>query len=146
MYQALAVLVLSSGFGLEIEQLVSRVQSGNLRKGYIETALAAGLPLRGSKPTDTSVSQHAFRNTLAAVLPVAANRLPILLGCEMVVEVVFDIPGVGDAFLAAVRRSDVPMILTLVMMLVLFVRGATFLADVLSYMLRPRELAVSVFE
>lgn len=144
--QALVVLTLSSGFGLEIEHLVSRIQKANLRTGYVETALAAGLPTRSAPWDDASVAAHAFRNTLATVLPIAASRLPVLLGSEIAVEVVFDLPGIGDTFLTAVRHSDVRMVLSLVMLFVIFVRLTTFLADILSYMLRPRELRVRIVE
>ncbi|MCB9914320.1 MAG: ABC transporter permease [Planctomycetes bacterium] len=60
-----------------------------IRQDYIRTARAKGLSEK------VVVLKHALRNSLIPVITLFASVLPILIGGSVVVEYVFDIPGMG---------------------------------------------------
>ena len=81
-----------------------------LNKEYIRTARSKGLP-------EWRVNLvHGFRVALTPVIVLVGFRLPMLIGGTVVIEKVFQWPGVGKEFVAAVRGQDYP----LVMMIALF--------------------------
>ena len=71
---------------------------------YIRTARAKGL---GEAAV---VGSHAFRNTLTQVLTVVGNAAVVLLGGAFVVETVFNLPGLGNLVVMAVKRRDYPLV------------------------------------
>jgi peptide/nickel transport system permease protein len=75
-----------------------------LSADYVRTARAKGL----GEPA--VVGGHAFRNTLTQVLTVVGNAAVILLGGAFVVETVFNLPGLGNLVVMAVRRRDYPLV------------------------------------
>ena len=56
------------------------------------------------------VGWHAFRNTLIHVLTVVGSVAVILLGGAFVVETVFNLPGLGNLVVMAVKRRDYPLV------------------------------------
>jgi len=60
-----------------------------IRQDYVRTARAKGLPERAV------VLKHALRNSLIPVLTLFASILPTLIGGSVIVESIFDIPGMG---------------------------------------------------
>ena len=71
-----------------------------IRQDYIRTARAKGLAEK------TVVFKHALRNSLIPVVTLFASVLPILIGGSVVVEYVFDIPGMGRyAYEGLVQRD-----------------------------------------
>ena len=71
---------------------------------YIRTARAKGLIER------VVIRRHAFRNALIQVLTVVGNAAVILLGGAFVIETVFNLPGVGNLVVMAVKRRDYPLV------------------------------------
>ncbi|HIG10733.1 MAG: ABC transporter permease [bacterium] len=71
-----------------------------IRQDYIRTARAKGLSER------VVIFKHALRNSLIPVVTLFASVLPILIGGSVVVEYVFDIPGMGRyAYEGLVQRD-----------------------------------------
>lgn len=71
-----------------------------IQQDYIRTARAKGLPER------TVVLKHALRNSVIPILTLLASILPILIGGSIIIESVFDIPGMGKyAFEGLVSRE-----------------------------------------
>jgi len=81
-----------------------------IAKDYVRTARAKGLSER------SVVLKHTLRNSLIPVLTLFASVLPFLIGGSVVVEVIFDVPGMGRyAYEGLLRRDyNVVMATTLV--------------------------------
>jgi len=142
---AVIALTLGSGIAMEVSRFTMNIQSRQLNAKYIETALICGLKTGGIIPLPGYVSWHAFRNSLITILPVTAFRLPLVVSSALVVEIVCDIPGLGESLLRALINQDAPMTLTIVLISVLFVQVCVFFADLLSYYLNPQPQASQQF-
>lgn len=76
-----------------------------IRQDYIRTARAKGLPER------VVVLRHALRNSLIPVLTLFASVLPILIGGSIIVEKVFDIPGMGSYAYEGLLERDINVVM-----------------------------------
>ncbi len=77
----------------------------NLEADYVRTARAKGVT------EDVILYRHVFRNSLLALITVAAGILPALLGGAVVVESIFSIPGMGRLGVLAVQSRDREVVL-----------------------------------
>jgi peptide/nickel transport system permease protein len=103
-----------------------------LSEDYILTAKAAGL----SKPR--ILARYAFRNAMLPVVSVIALSLGFIVGGAILVETVFNWPGIGLAVYQAVLYRDYPMLQGAFLVLTLSVIFFNLLADVLYLRLDPR--------
>lgn len=103
-----------------------------MNKDYIKTARAKGLP-------EWRVNLvHGFRVALTPVVVLIGFRLPTLIGGSVVIETIFQWPGVGNAFKTAVTGQNYPMVMMIALFSVLAVLIASFLVDILTAILDPR--------
>ncbi len=101
-------------------------------KDYMKTARSKGLP-------EWRVNfMHGFRVALAPVVVLVGFRLPMLVGGTVVIEQVFQWPGVGSAFVDAVRGQNYPLVMMIALSTVVMVLFASFLIDLLTAALDPR--------
>ncbi len=103
-----------------------------LRSDYIRTARAKGLS-RAS-----IVLKHAARNAAMPVVAIAAVQLGFMLGGSIVIESVFNLPGVGYLAWESISKNDFPVVQAVVMLLAIIYIGLTLLADMLNAVLDPR--------
>jgi peptide/nickel transport system permease protein len=81
---------------------------------------------------------HVFRNSLGPVMVLLAFRLPLLVGGSILVETVFQWPGIGTTIIAAVSASDYPVIMVVSMLIAMVILVASFLVDIIKSILDPR--------
>jgi peptide/nickel transport system permease protein len=67
-----------------------------------------------------------------------AFRLPLLVGGSILVESVFQWPGIGTTIIAAVSASDYPVIMVVSMLIAMVILVASFLVDIIKSILDPR--------
>lgn len=103
-----------------------------IRSDYVRTARAKGLS-RAS-----IVLKHAFRNAAMPVVAVAAVQLGFILGGSVVVEVVFNIRGVGYLGWESIQKGDFPVVQAVVLLFAVIFVVLTMLADLLGAALDPR--------
>jgi peptide/nickel transport system permease protein len=123
-------LVLSSLAGWML--VMRNTMVGVLSDDYVLMASAKGL-----KQTRI-LFVYAARN---AILPNIANfalSLGFIVSGQVLTEVVFSYPGIGDTLFQAVTSRDYPVIQAAFLMIALGVLGANFLADLLYVVLDPR--------
>jgi peptide/nickel transport system permease protein len=103
-----------------------------IRQDYIRTARAKGLgPMR-------IILHHAFRNTLIPFVTLLGLSLPSLLGGAIILEQVFNWPGMGQLYFRSIGTRDYPVIMGLTLSLsVLTLLGQLF-ADILYAFVDPR--------
>jgi peptide/nickel transport system permease protein len=98
---------------------------------FVLMAVAKGLPRR-------RVIMHAARN---AVLPSIANlslAIGLVVSGALLVELVFNYPGVGNLLLQAVLNEDYPLIQGIFLVITLTVLAANLIADIAYLALDPR--------
>ena len=91
----------------------SRFVRGNLlevlRQDYVRTARAKGLEER------TVLLKHAFRNTFIPLLTRLAFIIPALISGSVILEVIFNWPGLGRLFFEGIVARDYPLMMAGVM-------------------------------
>jgi peptide/nickel transport system permease protein len=75
-----------------------------LDQDFIRTARAKGVD------EWTTISKHAFRNTLIPVVTVGGIILSLLIGGSVVVEQVFALPGIGRLIVQGILARDYPLV------------------------------------
>ena len=75
-----------------------------LRQDYIRTAWSKGLKERAV------VIRHAIKNALIPVVTLIGLQLPILVGGTVIMENIFNLPGIGRLLLSALNDRDYPMV------------------------------------
>jgi peptide/nickel transport system permease protein len=104
----------------------------SLNKEFIRTARSKGVP-------EWRVNFiHGLRVALIPVVVLIGFRLPMLIGGTVIIEQVFQWPGVGDLFVNAVRGQNYPLVMMISFLSVTAVLFASFLIDLLTALLDPR--------
>lgn len=87
-----------------LARLVRSTMLDVLNEDYVRTAYAKGLPNR------RVIVFHALRNALIPIMTVIGFTLAGMLGGSIVIETVFNIPGMGRLLVQSVTRRDFPVI------------------------------------
>ncbi len=103
-----------------------------LASDYIRTARAKGL-----RP-GAVLFKHGLRNAIIPVVSLASVQFGFMLGGSVVIETVFAIQGVGFLAWESIKRSDLPVVQAIVLMLSTIYVLLNLLADVLNGVLDPR--------
>lgn len=103
-----------------------------LKRPYIRTAELKGLPRR------TVIVKHLMRNALLPTITVLAISFGWLISGLIVIENVFNYPGLGRLMVFAIDRRDLPMLQAVTMVTVVGFAGANLVADLLYAYLNPR--------
>ncbi len=103
-----------------------------LRQDYVRTAWAKGLRER------TVVLRHALRNALLPVVTLVGLQFTALMGGTVIMENLWNLPGVGRSLLDAIGFRDYPMIQALVLLFAFFALVGNLVVDFLYAWLDPR--------
>jgi len=115
-----------------IARLTRATMLEELRQDYVRTAVAIGLPWQ------LVVVRHTLHNALVPVITCLGTDLGFLLSGAVVVESVFNLPGVGLLAYNAIQNKDGTVVVGVVTLLVLVFLVANLLVDVLAAALDPR--------
>ena len=99
---------------------------------YVEAARARGLS------ESRGVLRHSLRNALIATLTVLAVNLGFLIGGAVVIEKVFDIPGLGQLLVDSIFTRDFPVLQGLTLVFGLLVIAINLLSDLAYAVIDPR--------
>ena len=122
--------------GIGLIALLMRFTRGSmldiLNKDYIKTARSKGL-------SECKVNfKHCFRNALIPIIVVLVLRLPMLVGGVVVIEAVFNYPGMGGLLLRGITGADMTVVMAVTLIITVAILIASFLVDVLTAILDPR--------
>ena len=126
-----AVALGFSGAGF-LARIVRSTMLDVLNEEYVRTAYAKGLPQRHV------ILGHALRNALIPVMTVIGILLASLLGGAVVIETVFNIPGMGRLVVQSVTRRDFPVVQGAVMTIAAVEVLVMLLIDILYVFVDPR--------
>jgi peptide/nickel transport system permease protein len=99
---------------------------------YVQMATLKGVPYW------RIVFRHALPNALLPAINVIALTVAWLLGGVVVVEVVFNYPGLGRMLVDAISDRDLPVVQAITMIVAATYVGVNLVADILSLALNPR--------
>jgi peptide/nickel transport system permease protein len=125
-------IVLACGFAGLYARMIGENLRETMSQDYVRTARAKGISER------RVVVQHGLRAALTPVVTLAALDLGFLLGGTILVETVFNIPGVGRYAVDAIQNADLPAIQGTVLFGAIFIVLAILVADILYAILDPR--------
>ena len=103
-----------------------------LRQDYIRTAWAKGLKER------VVVMRHAVKNALIPVVTLIGMQLPILVGGAVIMENIFNLPGLGRLLLDALDERDYPVVSGVNLVFATAVVGINLMIDLIYPYLDPR--------
>ena len=115
-----------------LARIVRSTMLDTLNEEYVRTAYAKGLAKRHV------VLRHAFRNALIPILTVIGILLATLLGGAVVIETVFNIPGMGRLVVQSVTRRDFAVVQGSVMAVAAVEVLVMLLVDILYAFIDPR--------
>ena len=104
----------------------------NLNKDYIRTARAKGLP------EPRILWKHLLRNSILPVINYLAPATAAVLTGTIVIEKIFNIPGMGRYFIESVFQRDFPLALGVIIVYSLFLLFLNLLADIVLTFVDPR--------
>ncbi|MBV69495.1 MAG: peptide ABC transporter permease [Pelagibacterales bacterium] len=104
----------------------------SLNKEFIRTARSKGIP-------EWRVNfVHGLRVALIPIAVLIGFRLPMLIGGTVIIEQVFQWPGIGELFVYNVRSQNYPLVMMIAFFSVIAVLLASFLIDLVTAILDPR--------
>jgi peptide/nickel transport system permease protein len=128
----LPVLALAFGMTMSLALQVRSAMIDVLSRDYIRSLRAAGLSRR------SVLFRHALRNCMAPVVTTVGFQLLGLLAGAVVIEQLFNLPGLGSVLLTGVTEHDVPLVQGAVLLFAVFVVVVNLLTDVAAAALNPR--------
>ena len=103
-----------------------------ISQDYIRTAHAKGLTF------NKIITKHALKNALLPVITLVGVQISFLLGGSVVIETVFDWPGIGSMIFRSVMSRDFPMVQAATIIFSITVVFANLSVDILYFYIDPR--------
>ena len=125
-------LILGTAMSASTMRMTRTMMLEVLRQDYIRTAWSKGLAER------VVVIRHAIKNTLIPVVTLIGLQLPILVGGAVIMETLFNLPGLGRLMLDALKDRDYPMVQGTNLFFGAAVLAMNLLIDLLYALLDPR--------
>ena len=103
-----------------------------LRQDYVRTAWAKGLMER------VVIMRHAIKNALVPVVTLIGMQLPLLVGGSVIIENIFNLPGLGRLMVIALNSRDYPVVSGINLFFATMVLGINLAIDLTYPYLDPR--------
>jgi peptide/nickel transport system permease protein len=129
---ALPALTLGSALAGALSRFVRASVIETLSRDYVTTVRAKGV---GEFPL---VTRHVLRNSLIPVITVLGIQMGAVLGGAVVIEVVFNLPGLGRLVVDSVRSRDYPVLQGGLLVLMAWFALVNLLVDIAYGILDPR--------
>lgn len=132
LHMVLPVFTLSVPYFAAYSRYIRGTMLEVMSQDYVRTARSKGLP------RSQVVYIHALKNAAMPIVTVIGLDLPFLLGGAVVTERIFAWPGMGRLFFDHVSRSDLPVVMGILMLVATAVVVFQILTDVVYAWLDPR--------
>lgn len=103
-----------------------------MNNDYVRTARSKGLR------EWVVITRHILRNGLIPIVTVIGLSLPVLFGGAVIIETIFQWPGIGLMFINAVTGRDSPVIMGYVLLSAIIVQASNLLTDIVYSWVDPR--------
>jgi peptide/nickel transport system permease protein len=129
----LPVITLGTGMLAGYVRYTRSAMLDNLRKAFVTTARAKGLPER------TVIGKHVFRNALLPLVTIIMFDLgSIVFGGAYLTEIIFGIPGLGQISFNAIFANDYPVVIAVTLIGTFMVLLVNLATDISYTYLDPR--------
>ena len=125
-------LILGTAMSAATMRMTRTMMLEVLRQDYIRTAWAKGLKER------VVVMRHAVKNALIPVVTLIGLQIPILVGGSVIMENIFNLPGLGRLLLKALDERDYPVVSGINLFFATAVVGINLMIDLIYPYLDPR--------
>ena len=125
-------LILGTAMAAATMRMTRTMMLEVLRQDYIRTAWAKGLKER------VVVMRHAIKNALIPVVTLIGLQLPLLVGGAVIMENIFNLPGLGGLMLDALQNRDYPVVSGVNLVFATGVIGVNLMIDLIYPYLDPR--------
>jgi peptide/nickel transport system permease protein len=125
-------LALGAAASASFTRQIRSAMIGVLQQDYIRTALAKGLPMR------TVIFKHALKNAAVPIITVIGFQISTLLGGTVFLEIIYNIPGLGNWGVGAVLKNNSPVVIAFVMIAATLVVVVNLALDVVYGWLNPK--------
>ena len=126
------VIVLSLGHLASTTRQTRSAMLEVISQDYIRTARAKGIPEK------KVIYKHAFRNALIPVVTMLGSAIGGLIGGTVVVENLFNLPGVGALMLTAITNKDYMVVQNVTFVIAVAVVICNLVVDILYGVIDPR--------
>ncbi|WP_028595464.1 ABC transporter permease [Paenibacillus assamensis] len=103
-----------------------------MKQDYVRTARAKGLKER------IVLYRHALRNAMLPAITLIGFELPTLFGGSIVIEKIFNWPGIGQLYMQSFTMRDYPLLMGFTMLIAILTVIGTFISDLLYRLADPR--------
>ncbi|QHW33457.1 ABC transporter permease [Paenibacillus rhizovicinus] len=103
-----------------------------IKQDYIRTARAKGLKERKVLFT------HALRNALLPAITLVGFELPALFGGSLIIEKIFNWPGIGQLYMQSFSLRDYPLLMGFTLFIAILTVIGTLVSDILYHVADPR--------
>ncbi|WP_186323543.1 ABC transporter permease [Paenibacillus xylanexedens] len=103
-----------------------------LHQDYLRTARAKGVG------EFMVTNRHALRNALLPIITVFAMEIPLLLGGSILIEQIFQWPGIGQLTMQSILSRDYPTLMALNLVAAIIVLATNLLTDMIYAVADPR--------
>ena len=129
---ALPVMTLAFAIVAQMARMTRAALVNTLESSYVEMAV-----LKGARPVRV-VLRHALPNATGPIANAIALSLSFLLGGIIIVETIFDYPGLARLMVDAVSTRDMPLIQACAMLFCAFYLLLVLIADIAAIVSNPR--------
>ena len=103
-----------------------------MRMDYIRTAWSKGLNER------TVIFRHAIKNAFIPVITILGGQIGMMVGGAVVVEQIFNLPGMGLLILQALNQRDYPLVSATTLLFAFLIMIVNLVVDISYSWLDPR--------
>jgi peptide/nickel transport system permease protein len=128
----LPVFCMSLGMSAGLARQTRTNVLDSINQDYILTARANGLP------ESSVIYKHALKNALIPVVTIVGMQVRIVVGGSLLVEQLFNIPGLGSLLTTALNNRDYMIVQNCTLLISLFTVAANLLVDIVYGFVDPR--------
>jgi peptide/nickel transport system permease protein len=103
-----------------------------IRQDYIRTARSKGMKEK------RVIFKHALKNALIPIITVVGNQVGMVVGGSIIVETIFNIPGMGMLMMGAINQRDYPLIMGVTLVCSVFVCVCNLVVDIIYSLVDPQ--------
>ncbi len=126
------VVILGTGLAASLARILRSSMLEVMREDYIRTARAKGLD------TQSVVRRHMLKNALIPVVTLLGIQVGTIMGGAVILENIFNLPGMGRLVVDAINRRDYPVVQGVVLAFGAFILLVNLVTDLVYVWLDPR--------
>ena len=116
----------------QMTRIVRTAMVEELDKDYVQTAKGSGLPQK------VIIARNVLRNALITPVTTLGMKIGYLMGGAVVIEVIFNLPGMGTAILAGITGGETMLVQGVVIVVALAFVIINIVVDMLYLLINPR--------